>query len=632
MITDIKVNNFKSLNFKDPLLLNNINVLCGANSSGKSSLLQTILMLSQTFEGRFNYQTSVSLNGHLVKLGGYDDIKCHSSDENVNISFTVTDQNSTQRLWGIKKVSINFIFGFDHDQKSNNEQLTPPLLNAKIILEYENEISKQKTFEIEISSIHEEPVPESKIDTELIKKFRINNISEWYVQQIKEFYPDVKIIDCTVKNIMIDSIRISYDQGKFRAKRIVDYLINPRRQSLLNEVNQDKISKNIIETMIEYAREDGVKRNQELIKNFNKQRIDNPDLFKFPEEFDIDGFLKNNNENEELIEKIKVTFRDKTEITLSEWSEFTTKNLKYNDRNKLSTIISLYQYKLRAHIAKEIGSVSVYKNITVDILTKANAFLAHKLSQCIKYLGPLRSDPKAIYPITHIFNKFDIGSKGENAAAVYHLNKQEKISYPSPNFNSQTNEITFSQVEANFQQAVSDWLIYLNVVEQIHTEDKGKLGYELKVKTSGNNDFQDLTHVGVGVSQVLPIILLCLLSKPGDILIFEQPELHLHPKIQAKLTDFLIAIASSNRQIILETHSEYIINRLRLRIASSMDEQLKDLTNILFIKKNNQLSNFEKINISKYGSITNWPDDFFDQTQSETEQILISATLKKCRH
>ncbi|MBN0459309.1 AAA family ATPase, partial [Pseudomonas aeruginosa] len=118
-----------------------------------------------------------------------------------------------------------------------------------------------------------------------------------------------------------------------------------------------------------------------------------------------------------------------------------------------------------------------------------------------------------------------------------------------------------------------DWLSYLGVVEEFHTRDKGKLGYELYVKTSPSEEWQDLTHVGVGVSQVLPIILMFLLSRKGDVLIFEQPELHLHPKIQSRLCDLFLVMAQTGTQCIIETHSEYLINRLRLRIAQDKTDQ-----------------------------------------------------------
>ena len=74
---------------------------------------------------------------------------------------------------------------------------------------------------------------------------------------------------------------------------------------------------------------------------------------------------------------------------------------------------------------------------------------------------------------------------------------------------------------------MTDWLIYLGVAESVVTIDKGKLGHELKVVPPGLSQPHDLTHVGVGVSQVLPILVMCLLADPDTTLVFEQPELHL---------------------------------------------------------------------------------------------------------
>ncbi len=84
---------------------------------------------------------------------------------------------------------------------------------------------------------------------------------------------------------------------------------------------------------------------------------------------------------------------------------------------------------------------------------------------------------------------------------------------------------------------------------------------------------------------MLPIVIMFLLSDEDDILIFEQPELHLHPQVQSRLCDLFIAIARAERQCIIETHSEYLINRLRLRIAQEIDETIKnDVSMFLSIK------------------------------------------------
>ncbi|HCD9223053.1 TPA: DUF3696 domain-containing protein, partial [Klebsiella pneumoniae] len=144
-----------------------------------------------------------------------------------------------------------------------------------------------------------------------------------------------------------------------------------------------------------------------------------------------------------------------------------------------------------------------------------------------------------------------------------------------------------------------------------------------------DEEWQDLTHVGVGVSQVLPIVIMFLLSDEDDILIFEQPELHLHPQVQSRLCDLFIAIARAERQCIIETHSEYLINRLRLRIAQEIDETIKNDVSMFFINKEHGVSDFKMVEINKYGSVIDWPVDFFDQTDREIERILFEASLKR---
>lgn len=139
----------------------------------------------------------------------------------------------------------------------------------------------------------------------------------------------------------------------------------------------------------------------------------------------------------------------------------------------------------------------------------------------------------------------------------------------------------------------------------------------------------DLTHVGVGVSQVLPILVISLLAEPDTTLLIEQPELHLHPRVQTLLGDFFLSMASIGKQIIVETHSEYIVNRLRFRAAAAEGEQISSLMKIYFAEKKEGASVFREINVNRYGAITDWPEGFFDQSQSEAEEILQAATRKR---
>jgi len=167
----------------------------------------------------------------------------------------------------------------------------------------------------------------------------------------------------------------------------------------------------------------------------------------------------------------------------------------------------------------------------------------------------------------------------------------------------------------------------MDVAAGVRTEDRGKLGYELKIVQS-LEIAHDLTHVGVGVSQVLPIIVMCLLAPEGSVLIFEQPELHLHPKVQTLLGDFFLSIALLGKQCILETHSEYLINRLRYRAACAGGDSLSELLKIYFVEQRDGASTYREVQVNKFGAIVDWPEGFFDQSQRETESILSAAALK----
>ena len=220
----------------------------------------------------------------------------------------------------------------------------------------------------------------------------------------------------------------------------------------------------------------------------------------------------------------------------------------------------------------------------------------------------------------------NMGLKGEFTAAVFNRFKDYEIEYISPE-SVLSNDIDIKK--NTLTVAVQEWLAYLGVVESLDSQFIGKHGYEMAVRPKNSNQMHDLTHVGVGVSQVLPIVVMSLLSKKGDFFVFEQPELHLHPKVQSRLGDFFICLGLMRRQIIVETHSEYLIDKLRLRIAKDRDDEILERSNIYFAEVVDGNTRFVKIKINEYGSIVNWPDDFFDESMLVSQEIIAAATEKK---
>jgi predicted ATPase len=218
-----------------------------------------------------------------------------------------------------------------------------------------------------------------------------------------------------------------------------------------------------------------------------------------------------------------------------------------------------------------------------------------------------------------------IGTRGQYAAAALEQNKNELVATVNP--------VTGMEVTESLAAALAHWLKYFELAEGIRTKEFGKLGVELTVITSGSSRYVDLTNVGVGVSQVLPILVLGLLSPAKGTLVFEQPELHLHPRLQALLADFFLSLIKVGKQCIVETHSEHFINRLLLRIAEREDS-IEDDLKIYFATKKQGETEFETIEADKYGSIGNWPEGFFDQTFIDSSDLIRASAKKqeKARH
>ncbi|HBZ3632153.1 TPA: AAA family ATPase, partial [Klebsiella quasipneumoniae] len=133
----------------------------------------------------------------------------------------------------------------------------------------------------------------------------------------------------------------------------------------------------------------------------------------------------------------------------------------------------------------------------------------------------------------------------------------------------------------------------------------------------------ELTDVGFGISQVLPILVQAYLSPKNSITIIEQPEIHLHPKMQAWLTDALIKIAlEGSKRFLIETHSDALVRRVRLRIVDE-DSRLTEKDVAIYHLERNKIKGFTSLNIvpiSSDGDIT-WPKDFMDVEIRDTLMI-----------
>jgi hypothetical protein len=237
----------------------------------------------------------------------------------------------------------------------------------------------------------------------------------------------------------------------------------------------------------------------------------------------------------------------------------------------------------------------------------------------VRYLGPLREAPHVLYDPGP--TKRDLGIRGEYSAAVLHAQSRTVVRMPTPEGSGRRVELA---------EALNFWLDRFGLAKSAKAEDKGRMGIGLSVSASFGNRPVDLTSVGVGVSQALPVVLLCLLAEPGTLLILEQPELHLHPGLQQALADFLLACARSGRQLLVETHSEHLVNRLRRRITEDDSDATQDLVGLLFAEQREGVTSYRESQVNSFGGLDDdWPDGFLDLGARESQSLLRQSLEKR---
>jgi predicted ATPase len=236
----------------------------------------------------------------------------------------------------------------------------------------------------------------------------------------------------------------------------------------------------------------------------------------------------------------------------------------------------------------------------------------------ISYLGPLRSVPQRLYSWSGN-DPLDVGWQGQNAVQAILAAKDRRLNWK---WRSPTQP---------FAQVVADWLVQLGLLHSFSVEEiaPDRDEYDVKVKTSKQAEEVRLTDVGFGVSQVLPVVVQCFYAATNSTVLMEQPEIHLHPAVQASLADLFIAAINAREnseprgvQLVVESHSEHLLRRLLRRIAEKKITE-KDVA-LYFCYPGANGSDMDRLEVDPYGDILNWPPNFFGD---EVEDVAVQAEV-----
>ena len=263
-----------------------------------------------------------------------------------------------------------------------------------------------------------------------------------------------------------------------------------------------------------------------------------------------------------------------------------------------------------------VQALSGYGNFPLDLQQGLELLLRE-----LYYLGPLRVYPNRFYARSGA-QPLDMGPAGESVVDAI-------LSSRPPG--GRLGRSLDSRYPTIVDEHISEWLRKLGLAHEFRVDAlaEGRRIFEIKLRKTPNSAEVLLADMGFGVSQILPVLVLCFYAPGGSTVILEQPDIHLHPSAQARLADvFIDALKKNEVQIVFESHSEHLLRRLQRRIAEG--EISQDDVGLFFCSMDDcGYSNIRCLEVDQFGNISNWPRDFFGDQFGEIAAMSEAALRRQ---
>jgi len=594
MLTSIKIGNFKAFAELQKIPIRPLTLIYGANSSGKSSILHSLIFARHAQEtGELNVNCT-EVGGEAVDLGGFRQyVHKRNSELRVQFEWEIGSKSFSRRLddllRGISNVSIGLDIGFSQSDPELMDSVGK--MKPKDIVKYLIEESQKRGDDIEVTKLENYlETAEDKLTLEEVNKLK----SQLGVQSLWLGFDSHKFLSMSRRpsgNLQVDTLDIEH--------QFVRYIIN---NICLAHSTTEKIKKKEIDI---------------LSKSINDLI---PKLSFVPGNLFPKQLFHETRTGEELSKAQFVTVRPETRID----------DLKRAVEYQFSTILEEIVIGIGQSIKNEIGKLT--------------------------YLGPLR-----IYPPRHfglneqphqnwvagggsaweiarknskIRNKLNewLGNDKKLSTAyelrIRHLLTIESIQSKYYDMVSRAMSIltedpqdedgVFKDIHGELELALDEIPDNLTKLESLYSDLQELVLYDKRTKTPVSH-----RDVGIGISQVLPVLATCFASK-NKIIAMEQPEIHLHPALQAELGDVLIesAIGENKNTLLIESHSEHILLRIMRRMRETSNGQLpegmlpitpKDVC-VLYVEPDGSRSIVREMPLNENGELVKaWPGGFFEE-------------------
>ncbi len=222
----------------------------------------------------------------------------------------------------------------------------------------------------------------------------------------------------------------------------------------------------------------------------------------------------------------------------------------------------------------------------------------------LTYITAERIGPREVYPLEDRQVARVVGPRGEHTASVLFRGRDDSIR-PALRLPGASPKL-LAQVERHMQRFFPDCRIAVNSVP-------GANAVTLGLATAKDTSLHRPMHVGFGLTQVLPIVVAALSAAEGGLLLIENPEVHLHPAGQAKIGGFLAEVAASGVQVVLETHSDHVLNGIRRAVKAKVLAKPEHAALHFFRERSRYSDQVVSPSMDRDGNLDCWPEGFFDQ-------------------
>lgn len=226
----------------------------------------------------------------------------------------------------------------------------------------------------------------------------------------------------------------------------------------------------------------------------------------------------------------------------------------------------------------------------------------------IHYISPDRLGPQNFYYKSQLPDFLSLDKQGHNLATIAAKQRLERVNFDLCITMPIYQNVQMLNNATTLETQIGNWIGYITDTHNVGIHlDSTSNDYIITLQfIFGDKKFKP-ANIGFGYSYILPIIISALIAKPNDILIVENPEAHLHPKAQSRLAKFLANVASTGVQLFIESHSEHILNALRV-VVKKAELAPEDIRIHYF-----STDGIHTPIIDEDGRIDEWPDGFFDE-------------------